>query len=151
MKIAYDAKRFFRNTSGLGNYSRDLIRILADYYPENEYHLLFKDKNGRGGDILEKPNVFFDKISKGFLARQTQMGFDAQQIDADIFHGLSGELPFGKTKKYEKSLQYTTLFSFVIQNFTLFLIGLFISTNSKKLWIWPTLLLLFQSKPNEIL
>ena len=100
MKIAYDAKRFFRNTSGLGNYSRDLIRILADYYPENEYHLLFKDKNGRGGDILEKPNVFFDKISKGFLARQTQMGFDAQQIDADIFLGLSGELPFAwKDKK----------------------------------------------------
>lgn len=103
MKIAYDAKRFFRNTSGLGNYSRDLIRILADYYPENEYHLLFKDKNGRGGDILEKPNVFFDKISKGFLARQTQMGFDAQQIDADIFHGLSGELPFAwKDKKIRK-------------------------------------------------
>ena len=45
MKIAYDAKRFFHNLSGLGNYSRDLIRILAEHYPENEYILLSKNKS----------------------------------------------------------------------------------------------------------
>lgn len=44
MKIAYDAKRFFHNTSGLGNYSRDLVRILSQYYSENEYFLLLKIK-----------------------------------------------------------------------------------------------------------
>ncbi len=40
MKIPYDAKRFFHNTSGLGNYSRDLVRILANNYSKNEYFLL---------------------------------------------------------------------------------------------------------------
>ncbi|SIP88144.1 Glycosyltransferase involved in cell wall bisynthesis [Chryseobacterium sp. RU37D] len=93
MKIAYDAKRFFHNTSGLGNYSRDLVRILAKYFPENEYILLNKNKSERGEDILKKKNVSFVQTSKGNMSRQFRMGKDAQKQDADIFHGLSGELP----------------------------------------------------------
>ncbi|MGK6341146.1 glycosyltransferase family 4 protein [Chryseobacterium sp. DT-3] len=93
MKIAFDAKRFFHNTSGLGNYSRDLVRILSQYYPENEYLLLNKNSSERGKEILEKPNVRFVETSKGNLSRQLKMGKDAQKQGADIFHGLSGELP----------------------------------------------------------
>ncbi|WPO88912.1 glycosyltransferase family 4 protein [Chryseobacterium sp. HR92] len=93
MKIAFDAKRFFHNTSGLGNYSRDLVRILSEYEPENEYLLLNKNKSERGKDILERPNVHFIETSKGNLSRQLKMGKDAQKQGVDIFHGLSGELP----------------------------------------------------------
>lgn len=93
MKIAFDAKRFFHNTSGLGNYSRDLVRILSEYEPDNEYLLLNKNKSERGKDILERPNVHFIETSKGNLSRQLKMGKDAQKQRADIFHGLSGELP----------------------------------------------------------
>ena len=93
MKIAYDAKRFFHNSSGLGNYSRDLIRILANHYIDNEYVLLSKNKSTRGEDILALQNVKYTSISKGFLERQRKMGIDAQNLGADIFHGLSGELP----------------------------------------------------------
>ncbi|KFF02193.1 glycosyltransferase family 4 protein [Chryseobacterium luteum] len=93
MKIAFDAKRFFHNTSGLGNYSRDLVRILSQYYPENEYLLLNKNSSERGIEILEKPNVRFVPTSKGNLSRQLKMGKDAQKQGANIFHGLSGELP----------------------------------------------------------
>lgn len=93
MKIAFDAKRFFHNTSGLGNYSRDLVRILASFFPENNYLLLAKSKNDRGKEILELPNVSFIPISKAKFSRQLKMGFDAQNSEADIFHGLSGELP----------------------------------------------------------
>ena len=94
MKIAYDAKRFYHNTSGLGNYSRDLVRILASYFPENKYVLLAKNKNDRAKDIEALPNVTFSPISKGKFSRQLKMGKDAQQLQADIFHGLSGEIPF---------------------------------------------------------
>ena len=94
MKIAYDAKRFYHNTSGLGNYSRDLVRILASYFPENNYVLLSKNKNDRAKDIEALPNVNFSPISKGKFSRQLKMGKDAQQLQADIFHGLSGEIPF---------------------------------------------------------
>lgn len=93
MKIAFDAKRFFHNTSGLGNYSRDLVRILSEYEPDNEYLLLNKNKSDRGKEILDRPNVHFIETSKGNFSRQLKMGKDAQKQGADIFHGLSGELP----------------------------------------------------------
>lgn len=99
MKIAFDAKRFFHNTSGLGNYSRDLVRILAKYFPENEYLLLNKNKSVRGSEILQNSHVQFVETSKGSLSRQLKMGKDAQRENADIFHGLSGELPLKWDKK----------------------------------------------------
>lgn len=104
MKIAFDAKRFFHNTSGLGNYSRDLVRILAQYFPENEYILLNKNKSERGSDILENSNVHFVETSKGKMSRQFKMGKDAQKQNADIFHGLSGELPLKWDKKPIKKI-----------------------------------------------
>ena len=45
MRIAFDAKRAYHNTRGLGNYSRDVIRLLTSYAPENEYFLLAKPTN----------------------------------------------------------------------------------------------------------
>ena len=39
MKLGFDAKRAFFNNTGLGNYSRDTIRILGQYFSDNEYHL----------------------------------------------------------------------------------------------------------------
>jgi len=39
MRIGFDAKRAFKNKSGLGNYSRDLIRGLHQQFPENDYVL----------------------------------------------------------------------------------------------------------------
>ncbi|MDR6462048.1 glycosyltransferase family 1 protein [Chryseobacterium sediminis] len=93
MKIAFDAKRFFHNTSGLGNYSRDLVRILSEYEPDNEYLLFNKNKSERGKEILDRPNVHFIETSKGNFSRQLKMGKDVQRQGTDIFHGLSGELP----------------------------------------------------------
>ena len=93
MKIGYDAKRFFHNTSGLGNYSRDLIRSLAEFFPGNEYLLFAKNTSERTQTLLEKPQIQFRKLSGGKFARQTKMGKDAQKMGCQIFHGLSGELP----------------------------------------------------------
>ena len=104
MKIAFDAKRFFHNTSGLGNYSRDLVRILSQYEPDNEYLLLNKNKSERGKDILERSNVKFIETSKGKFSRQLKMGKDAQKVGADIFHGLSGELPLKWDQKPIKKI-----------------------------------------------
>ena len=104
MKIVFDGKRFFNNGSGLGNYSRDLVRILAAYFPEHQYLLFNKNLSERGKEILNLPNVSFREISKGNLSRQFKMGKDAQNADADIFHGLSGELPLKWTNKPIKKI-----------------------------------------------
>ena len=39
MILGFDAKRAFHNTTGLGNYSRDLISGLQTIFPENTYYL----------------------------------------------------------------------------------------------------------------
>lgn len=104
MRIAYDAKRFFNNSSGLGNYSRDLVRILATYFPENEYVLFNKNPSEKGKEILQKSNVSFVETTKGNFSRQLKMGKDAQNSDAEIFHGLSGELPLKWTEKPIKKI-----------------------------------------------
>lgn len=104
MKIAYDAKRFFQNGSGLGNYARDLVRILSHFYPANHYLLFNRKRSERGADILQKTNVEFVKTEGGLLARQLQMGKDAQRKGADIFHGLSGELPLRWSDKRIKKV-----------------------------------------------
>jgi len=93
MRIAYDAKRAFSSVSGLGNYSRDLVRILSKVFPQNQYILISKKTSEKGKAVLELPNVTHLKTSNGTLSRQFKMGKDAQNLDADIFHGLSGELP----------------------------------------------------------
>ena len=61
MKIAFDAKRFFHNTSGLGNYSRDLVRILAKYSPEDEFVLLAEKQSQRGKEILSLPTLPYQR------------------------------------------------------------------------------------------
>ena len=104
MKIAFDGKRFFNNSSGLGNYSRDLVRILATYFPGNEYVLFNQSKSEKGKEILQLSNVSFQETSTGNFSRQFKMGKDAQEIDADIFHGLSGELPLKWNEKPIKKI-----------------------------------------------
>ncbi len=39
MKIGFDAKRAFLNSSGLGNFSRNTLHALHSYYPDNHYVL----------------------------------------------------------------------------------------------------------------
>ena len=104
MKIGYDGKRFFHNTSGLGNYSRDLIRVLSSYYPDNQYVLFAKNTSERTATLLERNTLFFKKITGGKFGRQLQMGKDAQKENCDIFHGLSGELPLKWNSKSIKKI-----------------------------------------------
>ena len=49
MRIGFDAKRAFLNNTGLGNYSRDTIRLLSRYYQDNKYFLYTpkEEKNSR--------------------------------------------------------------------------------------------------------
>ncbi len=115
MKIAYDAKRIFSSTSGLGNYSRDLVRILSKVFPENQYIIISKKTSEKGKEILELPNVLHVQTSKGTLSRQFKMGIDAQGLDADIFHGLSGELPLKWNKKPIKKV--VTIHDLIFERF----------------------------------
>jgi len=100
MKIAFDAKRAYCNFTGLGNHSRTTLDILMEYFPENEY-LLYTPKVRR----CEVTQRYLDDarlvtqmpkgMVRGGLWRSFCMADDARRDGADVFHGLSNELPFG--------------------------------------------------------
>jgi glycosyltransferase involved in cell wall biosynthesis len=100
MTIAFDAKRAFHNARGLGNYSRDTIRLLSSFYPENNY-LLFnpKDKKNILFPLAENtkeilPDSFLGK-SFPSIWRSKGMCHQIRSSAVDIYHGLSQELPWG--------------------------------------------------------
>lgn len=102
MKIAYDAKRIFHNYSGLGNYGRTLLRGLNRHFPENEYQLYNPwpgtIKFDAGPSTTEIRAPYQNKIMAQ-LWRRNLMVNDLQKNGAQIYHGLSGELPSGLGKK----------------------------------------------------
>ncbi len=103
MKIGFDAKRAFHNRSGLGNYSRDLLRMLS-VTPENELHLFTPKVNSQVFEpqfgITHTPKEPIDQWLSAYW-RSFSIAKDIRTLKLDIFHGLSNELPFtlGKTCK----------------------------------------------------
>lgn len=102
MRIGFDAKRLFCNHRGLGNYSRDLIKILNQYYPENQYDL-FTPKikidfpiNTQNTQIIQPSGIY--NLLPSSVWRSYGMKSDIERLGDDIFHGLSQELPIGIEK-----------------------------------------------------
>ncbi|MEI8084988.1 MAG: glycosyltransferase family 1 protein [Paludibacter sp.] len=102
MRIGFDAKRLFCNHRGLGNYSRDLIKILNQYYPENQYDL-FTPKikidfpiNPKNTQIIQPAGIY--NFLPSSVWRSYGMKADIERLGDDIFHGLSQELPIGIEK-----------------------------------------------------
>jgi glycosyltransferase involved in cell wall biosynthesis len=101
MIIGFDAKRAFSNKSGLGNYSRDIIRGLQNLYSENQYHLFTPNAETSLLETQYQKNIVEPKgIYKLFPSfwRSVKMGNDINLLKPDIFHGLSNELPANITK-----------------------------------------------------
>lgn len=72
MKIGFDAKRYYHNHTGLGNYSRTLVGGLQQQFPMHDY-LLYDEKS---------------------FTRTFSLGRKAAADGCDIYHGISNELPF---------------------------------------------------------
>ncbi len=101
MKIGFDAKRYFHNSTGLGNYSRDLVKGLCQHFPDNEYFLY--DKNP---DLTKLPPNAIAVVPLGqhILWRAHGIIKDMQLYKLDVFHGLSNELPYGRFPKSIKKV-----------------------------------------------
>ena len=109
MKFGFDSKRAFHNKSGLGNYSRDTIRLLSEYFPDNEY-LLYNPKNGNVSFSINDKNtkVVFPKgkLNKIFSSYWRQGPVVKQVVNdkVDVFIGLSNEIPNGLENTSVKSI-----------------------------------------------
>ena len=103
MRIGYDAKRAFTNFSGLGNYSRDTIRILSSFFNKN-YYILYTPNNKLNDRLdflkyqsnisIRSPQKLLDKIFSSYWRTKNILN-DIEKDNIDIYHGLSHEIPIG--------------------------------------------------------
>lgn len=101
MKIGFDAKRAAQNRTGLGNYSRFVVRVLSQQRPADEYHLYVPDRVRTpflheiptlGGLRLHFPGGWLWRRLKS-LWRVWGVTADVRRDGIGLFHGLSNELP----------------------------------------------------------
>ena len=110
MRIGYDGKRAFNNTSGLGNYSRFVISAMVRLFPKNKYALFTPKQSTRFRSFYpQNPNVSVIEPTglnakiPGFWRVFNQLS-DIKKHKVEIFHGLSNELPVGLAKAGIKSV-----------------------------------------------
>lgn len=107
MKIGYDAKRAFRNNSGLGNYSRMVIAGQLSE-PTNRCLLYTPSVKGRHEHYFVPSDNLLTVAPKGLwrllpdVWRSVWTGVLAGRDGVDIYHGLSHELPFALPKRVKK-------------------------------------------------
>lgn len=95
MRIGFDAKRYFHNSTGLGNYSRTLINGMVKSFPENEYYL-FAAKIPQSISSVAK--LITKKTVLPFW-RQFGITKQIEKEGIELYHGLSAELPYFKPTK----------------------------------------------------
>lgn len=100
MNIGFDAKRFFLNNTGLGNYSRDLIKGILQEEKSHNYFLFTpkEESNARTKFIEEYDNVevvgpssFYNRFKSYW--RSVRLEKVLKKYDVELYHGLSHEIP----------------------------------------------------------
>jgi glycosyltransferase involved in cell wall biosynthesis len=100
MDLGFDAKRAFHNATGLGNYARDVLRILHRHRPDHVLHA-YTPGGGKVPFALEGER-FVVHGPRGALGRLLPSLWRGRGVVRDavldgvsVFHGLSHELPLG--------------------------------------------------------
>lgn len=123
MKIGFDAKRFFLNQTGLGNYSRDVVKDLWSLFPEHDYHLFTPEVKqssrtdwafNQSNIKLHKPNGLCSNLSKSYW-RSFCLEQDLVKQNIDVFHGLSNEIP--KRKDWDKLKYVVTIHDLIFLHY----------------------------------
>ncbi len=98
MNLGFDAKRYFHNHTGLGNYSRFVVDSLIAMYPDCGYFLYdSKAKSDNHADaraFFRTPKRFLHQKMPA-LWRTVRLANDLVADKIDVFHGLSNEIPLG--------------------------------------------------------
>lgn len=108
MNIGFDAKRAFFNRSGLGNYSRSTMDVLASNFPENKYYLYTPARNSslytpaENQTVIRPENGIYSAIPS--IWRSFGIGNSLKKNKIDVFHGLSNELPISIRSSGAKSV-----------------------------------------------
>lgn len=122
MRIGFDAKRFFLNQTGLGNYSRDLVKGILELEEENQYFLYTpEEKNDLKTKFLKdypsvqiiSPSAFYKKVSSYW--RSVRLEKELINNKVEVYHGLSAEIP--RKKKLSKVNYVVTVHDLIFLRF----------------------------------
>jgi len=111
MKVGFDAKRFFNNFTGLGNYSRFVVSALSEFDPSSGYFLFSPSVRNHPDidSIVARPNIHVVQPGKIYKTTRTASlwrtwleSFDPAMNEINVFHGLSHELPLGLPNRIKK-------------------------------------------------
>ena len=101
MKIGIDARWIFREISGIGTYTLELIRHLAQVDGENEYILFFSDPEVRdrtmpGLALPEDGRFVAHTLPFGLfsIANQLRMPSLLRSLGIEVFHSTNYMIPF---------------------------------------------------------
>ena len=108
MRIGFDAKRAYKNFTGLGNYNRFILKSLSHNFPNNDYLLLTPEYRKETSEItyschnhnqrtILPSNLWKLPVISG-IWRSIFQGITHFDYQLDIFHGLSNEIPLFKNK-----------------------------------------------------
>jgi glycosyltransferase involved in cell wall biosynthesis len=104
MNIGFDAKRAFLNQTGLGFYSRNLISAVQELSSHSIVLFTTRVKISfpisKSTKVITPPSMlprFLGSIWRSFL-----ITFQKEVRKTDIYHGLSGELPFFLSNSVKK-------------------------------------------------
>ena len=124
MRIGYDAKRFFHNTTGLGHYSRTLIQLLLRSYEDLEVVLFDGNPvlNELTQPICSAPQVSTVSLDyPGWYYRSINLDKSVHKANLDIYHGLSNALPLKKNLNVPYVVTiHDLLYRFFPNDFSLF-------------------------------
>jgi glycosyltransferase involved in cell wall biosynthesis len=98
LTLGFDAKRAFRNRTGLGNYSRDVLRALRRRFPDHRYLLYTPDARpvvplDTAAMAIGAPPALARAGPAAAVWRAFVLGRRAARDGVQVFHGLSQELP----------------------------------------------------------
>lgn len=98
MNIGWDAKRAFLNGTGLGVYSRTIIHSISTLSPQSRFVLFTPKFSTKFFTAPENNTVLYPKGWFGSMFHSLWRSFGISRSktmkELDIYHGLSGEIPF---------------------------------------------------------
>ncbi len=99
MNLGFDSKRLFCNFTGLGNYSRTLVKNLQQLYPNLTYNLYSPElRSSPETEAFHKSSNFKSHIAKTIFKSYWRSFSIVKQLKKDkieLYHGLSNEIPIG--------------------------------------------------------
>ncbi|APU08801.1 glycosyl transferase family 1 [Cellulophaga lytica] len=109
MIVGFDAKRIFHNNTGLGNYGRDLVRIICQHTDINKL-ILYNTKPSNKDRVFKSPLIsvvypnswLWKKFSS--IWRVCALKNSIINDNPNIYHGITGEIPLGLHKTGVKSI-----------------------------------------------